>query len=58
MTEEDRWATLAEFAASIREKREPETSGRDNLNTMAMVIGACRSIQEGRFVSMEEVFGG
>jgi predicted dehydrogenase len=58
MDEEDRWASLAELAAAVRENREPETSGRDNLNTLAMVIGACTSIREDRAVSMEEILGG
>jgi predicted dehydrogenase len=57
MVEEDRWACLAELASAIRENREPETSGRDNLNTLAMVIGACRSIAEDRPVDMEEILG-
>jgi predicted dehydrogenase len=52
---EDRSGALLEFAASIREKREPETSGRDNLNTLAMVLGACRSIRERRPVEIGEV---
>jgi predicted dehydrogenase len=52
---EDRAGALAELAAAIREGREPETSGRDNLNTLAMVLGACRSIQRRQPVTMEEV---
>jgi predicted dehydrogenase len=55
MEEEDRWACLAEFAASIEEDRSPESSGRDNLRTLAMVIGACASIRENRMVTIEEV---
>jgi len=51
---EDRWACLEELARSIRENREPETSGRDNLSTLAMVIGACRSVKEGRPVTIAE----
>jgi predicted dehydrogenase len=52
---EDRAGALSEFAASIREGREPETSGRDNLSTLAMVLGACRSIERKCPVSIQEV---
>jgi predicted dehydrogenase len=52
---EDRAYVLIEFASAIREKREPETSGEDNLRTLAMVIGACRSIEQQRPVRLEEV---
>ena len=55
MEEEDRWACLAELAASIHEDREPLTSGKDNLGSLAMVIGACKSVSERRPVSMEEI---
>jgi predicted dehydrogenase len=39
----DRWGTLTEFANAIREGREPECSGRDNLGTLAMVGAAIES---------------
>jgi predicted dehydrogenase len=39
----DRWGTLTEFAHSVREGREPECSGRDNLGTLAMVEAAIES---------------
>jgi len=55
---EDRAGVLHEFAGSIREDREPETSGKDNLHTLAMVLGACRSIREGRRVAIEEILSG
>ena len=58
MPEEDRWASLGEFARAIHEDREPETSGRDNLATLAMMIGACQSIEERRPVTMKEVLEG
>ncbi len=38
---------LAEFAASIRETREPAISGRDNLQTLAAVFATSRSSREG-----------
>ena len=52
---QDRPYVLLEFADSILNGREPETSGEDNLLTLAMVLGACRSIDEKRPVSMEEI---
>lgn len=52
---EDRPYVLLEFAKAIRKGREPETSGEDNLKTLAMVIGACRSIEQKRLVLIEEV---
>jgi len=37
------WGTLAEFAAAIRSGREPETSGRNNLGTIALMAAAVES---------------
>ncbi|HWG84099.1 MAG TPA: Gfo/Idh/MocA family oxidoreductase, partial [Deinococcales bacterium] len=53
----DRSGTLAEFATAIREGREPESSGRDNLATLITSLAAIRSATEGRPVSLEEVLG-
>jgi len=39
----DRWGTLTEFALAIREGREPECSGRDNLGTVAFMTAAVES---------------
>jgi predicted dehydrogenase len=39
----DRWGTLTEFAQAVRESREPECSGRDNIGTLAMVAAAIES---------------
>lgn len=47
---------LAEFAAAVREGREPECSARDNLRTLAMVFGAIESAREGRPVLLSELF--
>lgn len=41
----DRWATLTEFAQAVREGREPECSGRENLGTLALVAAAVESAQ-------------
>ena len=43
----DRWGTLSEFAAAVREKREPETSGRRNLGTLALAGAAVASAASG-----------
>ena len=37
------WGTLTEFAAAIRSGREPETSGRNNLGTIALMAAAVES---------------
>ena len=42
----DRWGTLTEFATAIREQREPETSGRDNLGTIAFMRAAVESAKQ------------
>jgi predicted dehydrogenase len=39
----DRWATLTEFAAAVREGREPQCSGRDNLGSLAFAAAAVES---------------
>jgi len=51
----DRAGTLTEFAMSIREGREPETSGRDNLGTMAMVGAAVESARRTEWVRLSSV---
>jgi predicted dehydrogenase len=43
----DRAGTLTEFATALREGREPETSGRDNLKTLAFTLGAIASSHQG-----------
>ena len=46
----DRWATLAEFASAVRERREPQCSGRDNLGTLAIAAAAVESAARGATV--------
>ena len=46
MEREDRWHTLRLFSEAIRTGREPETSGRDNLRTLALTTGVVRSAAE------------
>lgn len=50
----DRWGTLTEFAAAIRDGREPQCSGRDNLGTIAFMSAAVESAERGTAVSMRE----
>jgi predicted dehydrogenase len=42
----DRWGALTEFARAIRDDREPESSGRENLGTVAFMESAVRSASE------------
>ena len=46
----DRAGTLSEFAAAVRDGREPETSGRDNLATLAFTFAAVESSERQRWV--------
>jgi predicted dehydrogenase len=43
MSRIDRAGTLTEFASVLRDGREPETSGRDNLATLAFTLAAVES---------------
>ncbi|MBM7567767.1 Gfo/Idh/MocA family protein [Paenibacillus sacheonensis] len=43
---------LAEFAASIRERREPAISGADNLRTLAALFATADSSREGRRIRL------
>ncbi len=54
---EERWASLNEFTEAIDRDREPETSGRDNLKSMAMVLGARLAAKRGNVVNISEVLG-
>ena len=49
--------SLHEFVSSIREGREPETSGRDNIRSLAVVFASVLSARTGRRVKVEELFG-
>ena len=48
----DRWATLAEFANAVRNHREPQSSGRDNLGSLALATAAVESARRGRPVTV------
>ena len=47
---------MAQFRNAIAQGAEPETSGRDNLWTLAMFEAAMRSSENGEFVAMSDVF--
>ncbi len=51
----DRAGTLAAFVEAVRSGSEPETSGRRNLQTLALVIAAIRSATERRRVAISEL---
>jgi len=48
----DRAGTLTEFATALREDREPETSGRDNLRTLAFTFAAIESAEHDSWVNV------
>jgi predicted dehydrogenase len=48
----DRAGTLTEFARALREAREPETSGRDNLKTLAFTLAAVESAERDSWVEV------
>ncbi len=51
-------AVLEEFQRAVAEGREPETSGRENLTTLAMGFAAMESSRTGRPVEIAKVVGG
>ena len=51
-------ALLAEFVSAVAEKREPECSSRDNIQSLAMVFAGIQSSQEGRTVEIAELTAG
>jgi predicted dehydrogenase len=63
-TFDERWfpdafaGPMAELQLAIEEDREPLTSGRDNLATLALVAAAYRSAAEGRRVALDPVLVG
>ena len=62
---EPRWETMwfphafkgvmAQLQDALRDGREPELSGRDNVKTMALVEAGYHSIEEGRSVKLAEL---
>ena len=49
---EGRLGSLTELAAALKEARQPETSGRDNLGTLAVVLAAVESAGRGEPVEL------
>ena len=49
--------TMAQLLVALETNREPEISGRDNLNTMALVEACYRSAEQHRAVELAEVLG-
>ena len=48
-------AILAEFLKALKENREPECSGEDNLKSLSMALAAIKSAQEKREVRLAEL---
>jgi predicted dehydrogenase len=55
VSEADRLGSLAEFSSAIREQREPETSARDNLRSLALTLAAVESARRGGAVDVDEL---
>jgi predicted dehydrogenase len=55
MAAEDRLATLAAFHDAVSNNEEPETSGVDNLRTLATVLAVRMSVERNAMVTLEEV---
>jgi predicted dehydrogenase len=57
LAEDDRigghFGVLADFVAAVRSGTEPETVGRDNIRSLAMVFGAIQSAETGTRVAIE-----
>jgi predicted dehydrogenase len=49
--------TMAQLLCALEDGSEPAISGRDNLNTMALVDACYRSVEEHRAVSLTEIRG-
>jgi predicted dehydrogenase len=50
--------SMGERMLSLAEGREPQTSGRDNLNSIKIAYAAVRSSEEGRTVALSEITTG
>lgn len=50
--------TMAQLLVALERGEEPEISGRDNLNTMALVDACYKSVKEHRAVSISEITKG
>ncbi|MCX8082605.1 MAG: Gfo/Idh/MocA family oxidoreductase [bacterium] len=52
MEKEDRYLSLYEFYCALEEDREPETSGKDNLDTLSIVFKSIESAKSGITVKL------
>lgn len=50
--------TMAQLLVALENRSEPEISGRDNLDTMALVEAAYQSVERRRSVALAEIRGG
>ena len=57
LTVTDRAASLAAFEEAISSGQEPETSGRDNLQSLAIVLGCVASIESGAVIDLRGAEG-
>jgi hypothetical protein len=55
MPAEDQEYSLLEFESSLKEGRPPETTGQENLKSLAMVFGAIQSKSAEEIVKIEDV---
>ena len=55
--EADRLGSLAEFSAAIWGNRQPETSGRDNIRSLALTVAAVESVRRRTAVDVAELLG-
>jgi predicted dehydrogenase len=55
LAHEDRSASLAEFAQALAAGRVPEPSGRDNMRSLAMVLGARQAAATGETVRIADI---
>jgi predicted dehydrogenase len=54
LAEEERWGVIAEFAAALRGGRRPETHGKDNLRSLALVLSAVEATKRGGWLEIEK----
>jgi predicted dehydrogenase len=52
---EERQGTLLEFTTALRDGREPQASGADNLRSLALVYGAVESTRTGDWVDLRRL---
>jgi predicted dehydrogenase len=57
MSKTDQAYLLDDFARDLDEGREPETSGENNLNSLAATFAVVESIKKGRRVEVQDLLG-